>query len=143
MTTIEKIEFLKKNTGRTWIKLAEFIGVSRQMLDFVRRGQRAFSAETEQKIDNLIKNSTANLTTIDYVRETPENYTVRLSPQLARKSILEYAETALDEACRAGMSGQFETLMLHLSRLSDPCQSAWHAQQAKTLIDTLTRKESK
>lgn len=54
MTTGEKLAALKARTGRNWGNIAEILGVSRQMLDFVRRGERNLSAKVEEKLDGLL-----------------------------------------------------------------------------------------
>lgn len=59
MTTIEKLDYLKNKTGRNWGNIAELIGVSRQMMDMVRKGERRFSDQIESKLDNeLLKITT-------------------------------------------------------------------------------------
>jgi len=54
MTTSEKIDFVKLRSGRNWSKMAELLGISRQMLDFVRRGQRNLGPETESRLDGFV-----------------------------------------------------------------------------------------
>lgn len=63
MTTGEKLEALKTQTGRNWGNIADILGVSRQMLDFVRRGERKMSAKIEDKLDVMLSKIETQATT--------------------------------------------------------------------------------
>lgn len=54
MTTNEKLESYQRKSGRTWIDIASILGVSRQMLNAVRTGERKLSQEKEKKIDAVL-----------------------------------------------------------------------------------------
>ncbi|MGI5868661.1 MAG: hypothetical protein ACOX9C_04345 [Kiritimatiellia bacterium] len=68
MTAADKLALFKAETGRTWKNIAEILGVSRQMIDFVRAGRRNFGAEAEARLDkelsriNTGKDTTTNTT---------------------------------------------------------------------------------
>lgn len=92
-------------------------------------------------VDELLSGETPAMEQPDCIRDPVENYAGRLGPELTRRTVIDYAQLALAESERLGLSGQFETLMLHVSRLADPEQAAWHAAQAKAIIDTLTERK--
>lgn len=58
MTTQQKLSVLHERTGRTWLNIAELLGISRQMLDFVRKNQRNFSPEIEARLDEELSKIT-------------------------------------------------------------------------------------
>lgn len=60
MTTQQKLLSFRTTTGRTWGNIAEILGISRQMLDFVRRGERNFSPDVESRLDAELSKITTN-----------------------------------------------------------------------------------
>ena len=47
----KKLETLKERTGLTWGELADYIGISRSMLDFLRNGERVPGNKTRRLIE--------------------------------------------------------------------------------------------
>jgi len=54
MTTVEKLDYLKRHSGMSWGKIAESLGISRQMMDFVRCGKRVFNITVQKRLDELL-----------------------------------------------------------------------------------------
>lgn len=75
-----------------------------------------------------------------HVHEQREDYHSRLGSELSRSSVMQYAQDGLAAWKNIGRIGQFETLMLHVSRAADPEQGEWHAGQAKAILDSALRK---
>ena len=46
-----RLEALKKHLGKSWGELADYIGISRSMLDFVRTGEREPGNKTRRLIE--------------------------------------------------------------------------------------------
>jgi hypothetical protein len=99
------------------------------------------------KHDALCKIATHYSITVDQmltpaaqVCEPRVNYLDSLGPDLTRSSVMQYAEAGLHAWQDAGKAGQFETLMLHVSHVTDPAQGAWHTSQAKAILDSAVTK---
>lgn len=103
MTTQQKLLSFRTTTGRTWGNIAEILGISRQMLDFVRKGQRNFSPDVESRLDDeLAKIATQNTlySKENVAKEFSEAYDQMMKHPASRDMIGWFA-TAMMEASNA------------------------------------------
>lgn len=134
---------------RSQAEMARIYGIPQQSYNRYESGSIVPKHEALLKIathfrvtvDELLSGETPAMEQTDCIREKPDNYAARLGPELTRKTVVEYAHVALSECEQRGLSGQLETLMLHVSRLADPDQATWHAEQAKAIIDDILKRK--
>lgn len=103
MTTQEKLLSFREETGRTWGNIAVILGISRQMLDFVRRGQRNFSPDVESRLDEeLSKITTRNAlySKENVAKEFSEAYD-QMNSHPEGKRMIGWFATAMFEASNA------------------------------------------
>ncbi len=88
-----RLESLKKRLGLSWGELADYIGISRSMLDFVRTGTREPGNKTRRLIEDAEKKS--GLEAVPTFVEHPSS---EIAPKLDRISAaLERIATALEQ----------------------------------------------
>ena len=79
MTTVEKLNLYKEKTGRNWGNIAVLLGISRQMLGMVRRGERDFGEAVKTKLNVLFQQIETN---------TEETTTPKISVEIDQRSKL-------------------------------------------------------
>lgn len=83
----ERLENLKKNLGVTWGEVAEYIGISRSMLDFLRSGERSAGNKTLQQMENAEERAIKENPTIPTFEKRiliPDNVAERIAIALER-----------------------------------------------------------
>lgn len=83
----ERLENLKKTLGVTWGEVAEYIGISRSMLDFLRSGERSAGNKTLQQMENAEARAIKENPTIPTFEKRiliPDNVAERIAIALER-----------------------------------------------------------
>lgn len=83
----ERLENLKKTLGVTWGEVAEYIGISRSMLDFLRSGERSAGNKTLQQMENAEERAIKENPTIPTFEKRiliPDNVAERIAIALER-----------------------------------------------------------